>query len=59
MSTSEELFQRFMDKVDEYMSNEYLCGHQDIPDYDYYMAYAEGVSPKTTARRAIKAAQDW
>jgi hypothetical protein len=49
-------FEIFMKKVEEKLEENWGICSLDIPDYDYWNAYEECISPAQTAKKAVKEA---
>jgi hypothetical protein len=56
---SKRTFEQWKDEVDAHLLNMIGVNSDDIPDYDYYTDYTDGIAPARTARRAYKAAEEF
>ena len=51
-------FAAWMTTVNQYVLDRIGCWADDLPDYCYADAFEDGVSPKSAASRAIRAARE-
>ena len=54
-----QTFDQWMRSVNAAIEAAYGLTADDLPDYGYADAYADGVPPRTAAARAIRAAGDF
>lgn len=56
---SDAKFLEYLEKVNTEIENQIGCHRDDLPDYDYWNAYEEFLSPKRCAAAAIRNAMSY
>jgi hypothetical protein len=52
-------FEQWMADVDRCLEQKCGLTHEDLPDWGYYDAYDDGMTPKGAAIKAIKASDEF
>lgn len=58
-SEEDRAFERFEKAVNTQLLKEFGVVADDLPDYDYFRAFQQKLSPILTARRAYRAAKNY
>lgn len=53
-SIEDHRFQEWLDKIEVILWDKYQCSRHDLPDWDFWDAFASNVTPAVAARRLYK-----
>jgi len=58
-AAQDEKFQAWLQRVDQAMWDQFGCSYQDLPDWDFWNGYEQGMSPALAAKKVMRNAMDY